>query len=213
HITYLFTLQRLKGHFFSFFLFIILYAPLHSTTIGVAFLLSAIIYLLTRKYRGKKFRTKDGFLMVSLSWIIASAIGAVPFTISGAIPSYTDAFFETMSGFTTTGASILQDIEAMPKSMLMWRALTHWLGGMGIVVLTIAILPLLGVSGISLMKAEAPGPSVEKISPKIANTAKILWVTYLGLTLLEIIALKIAGMSLFDSVVHTFATVATGGFS
>ena len=182
-------------------------------TIGGASIISLFFFLITLKTRLNKFNSKDGFFMVAVSWIIASAVGAVPFYLSKAIPSYTDAFFETMSGFTTTGASILVEIEALPQSMLFWRSLTHWLGGMGIVVLTVAILPLLGISGLNLMKAEAPGPSVDKISSKVASTAKILWLTYLGLTLIETLLLLFGGMSLFDSLIHSFGTLATGGFS
>jgi len=156
---------------------------------------------------------RSGFLFVALSWISASALGALPFCLSGAIPSYTDAFFETMSGFTTTGASILTDIEPLPKSILFWRSTTHWLGGMGIVVLTVAIFPLLGFGGLHLMEAEAPGPSVDKITPRVAGTAKILWLIYIGFTVIEIILLMIGGMDLFDATTHTFGTLATGGFS
>ncbi len=174
---------------------------------------SAVIYVLTRNNRDKVLTPREGFMLVTLSWIAASALGAVPFYISGTIPSYTDAYFETMSGFTTTGASILKAIEGLPYSMLFWRSLTHWLGGMGIVVLTVAIFPLLGIGGMQLLKAEAPGPSVDKITPKITHTAKILWFIYLGLTIVETILLMMGGMNLFDALTHTFGTMATGGFS
>ncbi len=157
--------------------------------------------------------TRDGFLLVSLSWILATIVGAVPFTLSGAIPSYVDALFETMSGFTTTGASILTAIEPLPKSILFWRSLTHWLGGMGIIVLTVAIFPILGVGGLQLIRAEAPGPTVDKITAKITETAKILWLTYLALSAAETILLMVAGLDLFDALTHTFGTMATGGFS
>jgi len=140
-------------------------------------------------------------------------IGCLPFYLSEAIPSFTDAFFETMSGFTTTGASILTDIESMPKAFLFWRSLTHWLGGMGIVVLTVAIFPLLGIGGLQLIKAEAPGPSVDKITPKIAGTAKILWIIYIFLTIMQTGLLMAGGLNLFDALTHTFGTLATGGFS
>ena len=132
---------------------------------------------------------KSGFLFVTLAWISASALGAMPFFLSGAIPTYTNSFFETMSGFTTTGASILTEIETLPKSILLWRSTTHWLGGMGIVVLTVAIFPLLGFGGLHLMEAEAPGPSVDKITPRVAGTAKVLWLIYLGFTVVEIVLL------------------------
>ncbi len=174
---------------------------------------SGVIYFITRNNRNKIMSPRDGFMLVTLSWIGASALGALPFYLSGAIPSYTDAYFETMSGFTTTGASILTAIEGLPYSILFWRSLTHWLGGMGIVVLTVAIFPLLGIGGMQLLKAEAPGPSVDKITPKITHTAKILWFIYLGLTIIETILLMMGGMNLFDSLTHTFGTMATGGFS
>lgn len=157
--------------------------------------------------------TRDGFLMVSLGWVAVSLFGAIPFVVSGAIPTYVNALFETMSGFTTTGASILEEIEALPRSMLFWRSLTHWLGGMGIIVLTVAIFPLLGIGGLQLIKAEAPGPRVDKLTPKVTETAKILWLTYLLLSATETVLLMFGGMDLFDSLTHTFGTMATGGFS
>jgi trk system potassium uptake protein TrkH len=156
---------------------------------------------------------RDGFLFVVFSWLLASMVGALPFYFSGTIPHYADAYFETMSGFTTTGASILTEIESLPRAILYWRSLTHWLGGMGIVVLTVAILPLLGVGGLQLVKAEAPGPTVDKITPRITETAKYLWYIYLGITVAEAVLLMFGGMTLFDALTHTFGTVATGGFS
>ncbi len=182
--------------------------------LSVTLILSLIILILTKKKKSNiKFTARDGFLLVSLSWIIASLLGAFPFYISGSIPSYTDAYFETMSGFTTTGATILTNIEIIPKSILFWRSLTHWLGGMGIVVLTVAILPLLGIGALRLLQAEAPGPEVDKITPKITGTAKSLWFAYVGLSILETILLLFGGMNLYDSLTHTFGTMATGGFS
>jgi trk system potassium uptake protein TrkH len=172
-----------------------------------------LLFLVTFKLKKNVFSPKDGFLMVSISWILVSAFSALPFVLSGAIPSYTDAFFETMSGFTTTGASILTAIESLPKSILFWRSLTHWLGGMGFVVLTVAILPLLGIGGVRMVSAESPGPTVDKISPKITQMAKWLWLIYLGLTVLETTLLLFGGMDLFDALTHTFGTLATGGFS
>ncbi len=157
--------------------------------------------------------TRDGFLMVSLGWSAVSLFGAIPFVLAGAIPSYVDALFETMSGFTTTGASILEEIESLPRSILFWRSLTHWLGGMGIIVLTVAIFPLLGIGGLQLIKAEAPGPRVDKLTPKVTETAKILWITYLLLSGAETVLLLFGGMDLFDALTHTFGTMATGGFS
>lgn len=175
--------------------------------------LAAISFIATKKHHVRQLTNKEGFLLVGLSWVSASLIGALPFYISKSIPNFADAFFETISGFTTTGASILTAIEPLPKSMLFWRSLTHWLGGMGIVVLTVAIFPLLGISGLKLLKAEAPGPSVDKISTKIAGTAKILWLIYFSMTVLETLLLYFGGMNLFDSLTHTFGTLATGGFS
>ena len=166
-----------------------------------------------RRRRRQALLIRDGFLVVALSWAVVSAFGALPFVFSGAIPSYTDAFFETISGFTTTGASILGDIEALPRSVLFWRSLTHWLGGMGIVVLTVAVLPRLGIGGLKLMRSEAPGPTVDKLTPRIGESAKLLWVIYVGLTAAEVGLLLIAGMDLYDALTHTFGTMATGGFS
>ncbi len=172
-----------------------------------------IIHFLSARRSNNNLSTKDGFLFVTFSWILASIIGALPYYLSGAIPSMADAYFETMSGFTTTGASILGNIESLPMSILFWRSLTHWLGGMGIVVLTVAVLPLLGIGGLQLIQAEAPGPTVDKLTPKIKETAKLLWYIYTGLTLAEVMLLMFAGMGPFDALTHTFGTVATGGVS
>ena len=173
---------------------------------------STLMLILFRHPPGR-ITTRDGFLLVTASWIGASLFGCLPFFLSGSIPSFADAFFETMSGYTTTGASILTQIESLPKCMLFWRSLTHWLGGMGIVVLTAAVLPLLGIGAYQLIKAEAPGPTLDKITPKIAETAKVLWLIYLFLSAAETILLIFGGMSLFDALTHTFGTLATGGFS
>lgn len=172
-----------------------------------------LLNIVTRKRRGRQFSAKDGFLMVTTSWIIASIAGAFPFYLSGIIPSFADAYFETMSGFTTTGASILTEIQSLPRSILFWRSLTHWLGGMGFVVLTVAIMPLLGIGGVKMVSAESPGPTMDKITPKITHMAKLLWFIYIGMTVLETILLLFGGMDLFDSLTHTFGTLATGGFS
>lgn len=171
--------------------------------------------ILIKSFRPSLIRLKarDGFLIVSLCWLIASLIGAVPFVVSGAIPGYADAFFETCSGFSTTGSSILTDIEALPKSMLFWRSFTHWLGGMGIIVFTMALLPSLGVGGQLLASAETPGPTLDKISPRFSDTAKNLYLIYLLFTVAETILLCLCGMNLYDALVHTFGTVGTGGFS
>lgn len=157
--------------------------------------------------------TREGFAVVGLGWAVLSAFGALPFYLSPAgIPSYLDAYFETISGFTTTGASVLSEIEALPKGLLFWRSLTHWLGGMGIVVLTVAILPFLGAGGYQMLRAEVPGPTADKLAPRIAQTAAILWAVYLLLTVVETLLLWPA-MGLYDAACHAFATMATGGFS
>lgn len=161
----------------------------------------------------KKINAKEGLTIVAGGWIIVSAFGALPFFLSGAIPSYLDAFFETVSGLTTTGATILVDIEVMPKGILFWRSFTHWIGGMGILVFTLALLPTIGVGGFQIYKAESPGPVADKIVPKLKDTAKILYRTYITLTVLQIILLMFGGMSLYESALHAFGTLGTGGFS
>lgn len=183
-----------------------------SVVMPLAFLSGTLLYGL-RNRKTEALSTRDGFLFVTASWIAASLAGALPFFISGAIPSFTDAFFETISGFTTTGASILTDIEALPRSMLFWRSLTHWLGGMGIVVLAVAVLPLMGIGGLQLINAESPGPTVDRITPRIADTAKLLWIIYIGFTVAQTVLLMLAGLDLFNALTHTFGTLATGGFS
>lgn len=182
-------------------------------TILLVLTAGSVVYMITRKKKGRLFSARDGFFMVTVSWIIASAAGALPFYLSGSIPSFTDAYFETMSGFTTTGASILKEIQSLPRSILFWRSLTHWLGGMGFVVLTVAVLPLLGIGGVRLVSAESPGPTVDKITPKITHMAKLLWIIYIAMTVVETVLLLFGGMDLFDSLTHTFGTLATGGFS
>ena len=158
-------------------------------------------------------RVREGFAVVAFGWVVVGLLGAMPYWLSGQIPSFTDAVFESISGFTTTGASILTDIESRSHGTLFWRALTHWLGGMGIVLLALAILPLMGVGGMQLFRAEVPGPVAERLTPRIRQTAKLLWAVYFLLTVLEAVALMFAGMGFFDSVCHSFATMATGGFS
>ena len=155
---------------------------------------------------------RAGYLFVVLAWVSATALGALPFVLSGSIKTFVDAFFETMSGFTTTGASILTDIEILPRSVLLWRSTTHWLGGMGIVVLTVAIFPLIGLSGRSLMEAEAPGPRVDKFTPRLSQTALYLWLIYLGMTVVLVVLLMFGGMDILESIDHAFGTMATGGF-
>lgn len=156
---------------------------------------------------------KDGLAVVGLSWIAISAIGALPFLLSGSTATYTDAFFETVSGFTTTGASIMTDVETLPRGILFWRSQTHWLGGMGIIVLSVALLPALGRGAYQFYRAEAPGPTAERLRPQMAETAKTLWMVYFLLSLAETILLMAGDMPLFDALCHTFGTMATGGFS
>ena len=178
---------------------------------GITFACGLILFLLCRSDRDLSAR--EGFAIVTFGWLFYAVFGALPFVISGAIPSPLDAVFETMSGFTTTGASILTDIEGLPESLLLWRALTHWLGGMGIIVMSLAILPMLGVGGMQLFKAEVPGPTADRLKPRIQDTAKLLWGVYVILTALETILLMFGGMTLHEALCHSFATLATGGFS
>lgn len=161
----------------------------------------------------KSMYARDGFAIVALGWILLSFFGSLPFVVSGAIPSFIDAFFEASSGFTTTGASILTQVEGLPKGILFWRSFTHWVGGMGVIVLTLAILPSAGEGALQMMKAESPGPTPGKIVPRLDETAKILYGIYGVITVIEIIFLRIAGLPLFDAIIHTFGTVGTGGFS
>lgn len=180
-------------------------------TLGLSLVAGLVLFLAPR---GKtELGTRDGFGVVTFGWVAMALFGCLPFVASGAIPRFTDAFFETMSGFTTTGASILSDIEALPRGVMFWRCLIQWLGGMGIIVLSLAILPMLGVAGMQLYQAEAPGPTVEKLTPRIRQTAVLLWGVYLVLSVAEAVALRLAGMDWYDAVCHTFTTMATGGFS
>jgi trk system potassium uptake protein TrkH len=156
---------------------------------------------------------KDGFAIVGLSWIAVSLLGSLPFYLSGVAPTFTDAFFETASGFTTTGATILTWIEGQPRGVLFWRSLTHWLGGMGIIVLSVALLPAIGRGAYALYRAEAPGPTAERVKPRMKETAKTLWAVYFILSAVEVLLLLAGGMPLYDSLCHTFGTMATGGFS
>lgn len=167
---------------------------------------------ITIKNKKKTYYAKEGFLITALSWVLLSVFGALPFVLDGAIGSYVDAFFETVSGFTTTGSSILSDVESLSYGLLFWRSFTHWIGGMGILVFALAILPLSKDNSMHVMKAESPGPFTSKLFPKIKDTAKWLYCIYLFLTILEIILLRLGGMPLFDSVVTSFGTAGTGGF-
>ncbi len=179
---------------------------------GVNIVLGLSIVSLTRN-AVKEIGKKEGFIIVSLVWIVFSFFGSLPYVISGAIPSFTDAFFETISGFTTTGATVLANIEELPHGILFWRSITQWLGGMGIIVLSLAVLPVFGIGGMQLYMAEVPGPTPDRISPRIRQTAKTLWVIYLGFTVAEALLLWIGGMTIFDAVCHSFTTMSTGGFS
>ncbi len=161
----------------------------------------------------KEIGHREGFAIVGIGWLAAAALGALPYWLSGRIPDYVDAYFESMSGFTTTGSTILPQVEVLGPSLLFWRALTHWLGGMGIIVLSLAILPILGIGGMQLFQAEMPGPTKDRLAPRIQDTARILWGVYLILTVSEIILLMVAGVDFFNAICHAFATMATGGFS
>lgn len=183
-----------------------------ATTLLITALVGLALWLVGRNVEQRLHR-KEGMFIVSASWIMAGLLGGLPFYVSGAIPGLLDCAFESISGFTTTGSSILTDIEAMPQSILLWRSLTHWLGGMGIVVLFVAILPSLGIGGKHLYRIEATGPAVTGLHPRAVDTARSLWLIYSGMSLLEFLLLWAGGMSAFDAVCHTFGTMATGGFS
>lgn len=176
-------------------------------------LIGGFAWYKTKKNKNSEIKKRDGYLIVTLGWLSMALFGSLPYLLSGSIPNFSNAIFETMSGFSTTGATILDDIEALPKSILFWRSMTQWIGGMGIIVLTIAILPLLGIGGMELFVAEAPGPTKDKIHPRIKETAKRLWGIYLALTLAEIISLLFCGMDFYDAVNHALTTASTGGFS
>ncbi|MEQ8238228.1 MAG: potassium transporter TrkG, partial [Cyclobacteriaceae bacterium] len=180
-----------------------------AVTMGIG----ALVFFLTSRNQNKELRKRDGYLIVVAGWLFMSFFGTLPYIFSGAIPNLTDAFFETISGFSTTGATVLLDIEAVDKGILLWRSLTQWIGGMGIIVLTVAILPILGIGGMQLFVAEAPGVSPDKLQPRIKETAKRLWLIYLGLTLVETGLLWFGGMSFYDAINHSLTTMATGGFS
>ena len=181
--------------------------------LGTALLCALLGILITlKKPSSYIFYLKEGCVTTALSWIVLSIFGALPFCISGEIPSFTDALFETISGFTTTGASILSDVEALSHCMLFWRSFTHWIGGMGVLVFLLAIVPLSGGSNINLMRAESPGPSVGKLVPKMKLTARILYSIYLFLTVLQLVLLLFGGMPLFEALCSTFGTAGTGGF-
>jgi trk system potassium uptake protein TrkH len=175
--------------------------------------LGAALFVTFRSEKVSVVSHREGMAIVTLGWIGAGIVGALPFYFAGTFESFVDAFFESVSGFTTTGASVLTNIEVVPRGILMWRSLTHWLGGMGIIVFSLAILPFLGVGGMQLYKAEVPGPVPDKLRPRIRDTALILWKVYFLFTLIETILLMLGGMDLFEALCHTFGTMATGGFS
>ena len=186
---------------------------------GFSFLISAalalcigLLFVIFSKPDDRLIYAKEGFAIVAYAWLLLSAIGAVPFVIGGAIPSYVDAFFETVSGLTTTGASILTDVEALDKCMLFWRSFTHWIGGMGILVLVTAVVPNIADRSLNILKAEMPGPTVGKLVPRSRDTAKILYYIYFGMTAILTLLLIAGGMPVFDSIVHAFGTAGTGGF-
>ena len=180
---------------------------------GTIVLSAGLILMLISKDFSKEMNKREGYIVVTFGWIVMAISGTIPYILTGAIPNFTNAFFETISGYTTTGSSILENIESLPYGILFWRSLTHWIGGMGIIVLAIAILPLLGIGGMQLFAAEAPGPSTDKLHPRITDTAKRLWLIYFGYTAAETVLLNFAGMSFFDALNHSMSTLSTGGFS
>ena len=186
--------------------------PSFAAPLGVSVLIGVIFYFAGKKTK-INFSIRNVFAFVALAWISISVFGSVPLLLSGVISNFYDALFESVSGFSTTGATILSDVESIPRSINFWRCQMHWLGGMGIIALTVALLPLLGVGSFQLIKAESTGPEKGQITPKMANTAKTLWLLYVGFTVAHAIALKICGMDVIDSICHAFSTLGTGGFS
>ncbi len=180
---------------------------------GITAITGALLLVFLMRSRNPSIGKREGYIIVSFTWVIISFFGALPYVISGVIPDYTKAFFETISGFTTTGATVLSDIEAVPKGILFWRSMTHLIGGMGIIVLSLAVLPFLGVGGVQLFAAEMPGLKADKLHPRITETARRLYLIYFGFVILQTILLLCGGMSFFDSLCHAFSTMATGGFS
>ena len=181
-------------------------------TAGIALSLGFISRLFTRKTKSD-IGKREGYIIVSLVWVVFSFVGALPFMIGGYIPNLSNAFFETMSGFTTTGSTILQEIEHLPHGILFWRSIIQWMGGMGIIVLSLTILPILGIGGMQLFSAEVPGPVPDKLHPRVTETAKRLWFIYVAFTVVETILLMFGGMNFFDAINHSFTTMATGGYS
>ena len=179
--------------------------------VAAASLLAGLL-IIRKKPKSMSMYAREGFVTVALCWIIMSAVGALPFVIAGAIPSYIDAIFETVSGFTTTGSSILPEVESMAHCLLFWRSFTHWIGGMGVLVFVMAVLPLAGGTNMYMMKAESPGPSVGKLVPRVKRTAVILYGMYVGLSILQLVFLLAGKMPVFDAMVTMFGTAGTGGF-
>lgn len=180
---------------------------------GITLSVGAGLKFITRQSKDAEIKKRDGYLIVTTGWVAMAIFGTLPYLLSGSIPTLSSAFFETMSGLSTTGATVLDNIEELPHGILFWRSMTQWIGGMGIIVLTIAILPLLGIGGMELFVAEAPGPTKDKIHPRIKETAKRLWVIYLFLTIIETVVLMCCGMNFFDAINHALTTNSTGGFS
>lgn len=217
-IKYLFALVlRFEAAFMALSLVVsLIYGEIRTALIFAVIIVGMVGISLALAYKkpvNRSFYAKEGLIAVSSSWIIISLFGALPFFISGSIPSFIDSLFEIVSGFTTTGASILTNVEVMEKGLLFWRSFTHWIGGMGFLVFIMSILPMSGADPLHMMRAESPGPTTEKLVPKARQTAKILYTVYIGLTLIEIAFLLFGGMPLYDSVVHAFGTAGTGGFS
>src|SRR5690606_5395325 len=178
---------------------------------GITILVGLLVMFNTKEHN-KEMNKREGYIVVAFGWIVMTLSGTIPYLLTGSITSFTNAFFETMSGYTTTGATILNDIEIVPKGVLLWRSLTHWIGGMGIIVLAVAILPLLGIGGMPMFAADGPGPSADKLHPRMTDTANRLWLIYFGYTAAETIFLKVAGMSFFDAINQSLCTLSTGGF-
>jgi len=182
-------------------------------TSGVIVSLIGLIFLFTNRNHDKQINKREGYIIVVLGWISMILSGTIPYIFTGTIEGFSNIIFETTSGFTATGATIINDVEVLPEGILFWRSITHWLGGMGMIVFAIAILPLLGIGGMQLFSAESPGPSTDKLHPRITDTAKRLWLIYVSYTFIETICLQIAGMSFFDAINHSMSNIASGGFS
>lgn len=201
----------------EFYNHLVLFDPRHDflplvLTGALTLAIGLSLFVFNRKLDQNSVGKREGYIIVTFAWILISVFGALPYVLGGVASTFTDAFFETMSGFTTTGASVFTYIEDIPKGILFWRALTHWIGGMGIIVLSLAVLPILGIGGMQLFVAEVPGVTPDKLTPRITQTAKNLWLIYVVLTLLCTAFLMFGGMNLYDSLCHSFATLATGGF-